>query len=241
MLVFGRVRRVEPSATPVPRVSRTAVNQAARPGPVRPSTITAAAGRGTPAIDLLVRLESRRRLAQVGPSTYFDSLLVETDSVLRRWMMTPVVVAILPEAARIDPGVVATVNRALSVWEATGAVRFRQSQDSGSAQIRVGSTLRFEGDRAGETNLHWTSDGVLHDAWITLSRTDSRGRPMAAPAALVIAIHEIGHALGLSHSGNPDDVMFPTPRVARPSDRDRMTLALLYELPPGIVREKTAP
>ncbi|MGH9391391.1 MAG: hypothetical protein ACRD1Z_17430 [Vicinamibacteria bacterium] len=47
----------------------------------------------------------------------------------------------------------------------------------------------------------------------------------------------MGHALGLPHSGDRNDIMFPTVIAPRPSPRDRATLTLLYSLPPGPLRE----
>ncbi len=55
--------------------------------------------------------------------------------------------------------------------------------------------------------------------------------------ARVIA-HEIGHTLGIfaaDHAGtNPTDLMFSPPSVRRPSQRDRVTVELLYHQQPDI-------
>lgn len=245
MLVFGRARGVEPAAAPgrAPAPAPLAARVVQQPAISPPRPASAAPRSGTPTIDLLARLESRRRLTQAASSTYFDSLFTDTDSVLRRWTgSTPLVVAVLPDSGRLDPGMLEAVRRALVVWEETGVgIRFTLATDSAGANIRIGSIPRFEGDRAGETHLEWTSDGAIHAARITLSRSDAKGRPVPGPAALVVAIHEIGHALGLGHSPSPEDVMYPTPRATRLSSRDRATLTLLYELPLGSLRETSAP
>ena len=51
-----------------------------------------------------------------------------------------------------------------------------------------------------------------------------------------IALHEIGHLLGLDHTGDQTNVMAARVRVRELSIADRATARLLYTLPPGGVR-----
>jgi len=46
-----------------------------------------------------------------------------------------------------------------------------------------------------------------------------------------------GHLLGLGHSDQPEDVMYPTTTVHDLTNRDRRTAGLLYALPPGSVKQ----
>src|SRR5919106_1491997 len=40
---------------------------------------------GTPTLDRLARLAARQQLSREAGSTYLDSLIISTDSVVRRW------------------------------------------------------------------------------------------------------------------------------------------------------------
>ena len=51
-----------------------------------------------------------------------------------------------------------------------------------------------------------------------------------------MALHEVGHLLGLDHTDDATSIMAPTVRVRGLSTADRATVRLLYTLPPGGLR-----
>ena len=240
LLALGRLTRarIEPPPRPAPDAPLQAT-----PTPTSPPQEALDSGASkTPTIDLLARLEGRRRLARAARSTYFDSLFAETDSVVRRWPegnRAPFLVAIPPgDSAQYDAQLLATVSRAVAVWEDAGlGFRFVLTVDTANVRIVVRGAAHLDGERAGQTDLQWTRDGAIRAAQISLARADTRGRQIPEPGRLAVAVHEFGHALGLSHSPNSEDLMFPATQTSKLSRRDRNTVTLLYELPLGTIRE----
>ncbi len=205
----------------------------------------------TPMIDRLARAESRRRIGWAGRAVYLDSAFADPDSTLRRWNERPELrIAVLPPAD--NPALIVEVRAAVREWRAashgmvlidvtdtTGAdvlVQFIERFDSAS-----GSSANDSVGRTGLTLLEWTRHGEVQHALVTLATAEPRGRRLDPAEARGIAMHELGHALGLPHSGDPGDIMYPTVRRPALSARDRATIALLYSLPPGSLREPTTP
>ena len=208
-------------------------------------------GSRTPVIERLARAESRRRIEWAGKAIYLDSAFATPDSVLRRWNEHPEVrVAVL--AALDNPALEAEARAALGEWRLVNlGFTLTEVADTNVADIVVHWIERFDietapvaGDGAGRTGLtevQSNSQGEVGHATVTLAMTDPRGRRLAPLEVRAVAMHELGHALGLPHSADPRDIMYPTVRRATLSDRDRATATLLYALPPGPLREPTTP
>lgn len=86
------------------------------------------------------------------------------------------------------------------------------------------------GAEHGNTTFDIDSSGNLVTAHITLCTTyGPEGKAPSENDLRVTTLHEVGHALGLSHSNSPDDVMFALASHAQAiSARDAQTLEKLY-------------
>ncbi len=116
-------------------------------------------------------------------------------------------------------------------------VRFAEVLDTTGADIVVRWIDRFDIDRAGQTDLTWDQLGRVRRATISLALHSTAGAPLSDPALLSVAVHETGHAIGLPHSPDSNDVMFPSTRTSALSERDVRTAQVLYQLPPGSVKD----
>jgi hypothetical protein len=223
----------------------TVALEPASPAP-HPATETAAepatASSGTPTIDRLARLAVRQQLSRMAGLTYLDSLIASTDSVVRRWpdrTGSPLRVAIIEGGAPgYQPRMAGYVREALGRWEGAGiGAQFTISSDTSGAEIQVRWIDHFDFDRAGQTDLTWDQAGRVRKALILLALRTNTGVTLPDAALLTVAVHEVGHALGLPHSPDPGDVMFPATQTGVLSDRDRRTAQVLYQLPTGPVRD----
>ncbi len=193
-------------------------------------------------LDLLARAEIRRRIRGSAGLTYLNEIVAATsDSVLHRWddrLRTPVRVFLPPGVvANFQAAFLDAVRNAFGRWEEVGVpVRFTLDADSASAEVRFQWRTQFEGGRTGQTDLVWDRDGHLIRGVVTLATFNPDGQPLGLDEMRVLALHEIGHVIGLDHCPDSSDLMFPQMRVRDLSPRDIATALLLYQLPPGPVR-----
>jgi predicted Zn-dependent protease len=184
----------------------------------------------------------KRRLKQAEPGTYIGEVLLTRDSALARWhdrLDRPMRVWIQPSSTikDWDPTFVLQVRAAFMAWSATGIpVHFRFVSDSSRADARVVFIDHFSDPISGKTRWARDDGWWIVDADVTLAVHHDGGETLDPAAVRAIALHEVGHLLGLDHTSDIANIMTPRVRVRELSNADRSTMKLLYTLPPGPVR-----
>jgi hypothetical protein len=184
---------------------------------------------------------SRTTLLASAQGTYIDQVLLDRDSTLERWsprVTTPLKVWI--DSSDVLSGVQAgfpqAVRTAFKDWAGTGIpLRVQYVNTPGAADIRV-RWIEHLNHKTGSTTWRTDRGGWMLAGDITLATHISDGQPLDARGMRAIALHETGHALGLSHSKDPGDVMAPLVHVDAISVTDRNTIQLIYSTTAGPVR-----
>lgn len=187
------------------------------------------------------RLDVLRLIAEHSSGTYIGEMLLQRDSALARWRDRGAPLTVWIQSA---PGIpewsesyAEDVRDAFRKWDALRLpVRFAFIADSAHADVHVTFVDEFDEEVSGRTR--WVRD---EDWWITSAdialAVHHRGGPVLDNVAMkAMTLHEIGHLLGLDHTGDPKSIMASKVRVRSLSNADRATARLLYTLPAGGVR-----
>lgn len=201
------------------------------------SAAAALAGRGAASDD---DRERRRRIRERAPGTYIGELLLQRDSAIVRWRPGAAVRIWIEDRAAVfdwDPALRDEVLGAFADWGTIGLpIRFVVVADLSQADVRVRWTDRFPERISGKTRWSRDDDWWIVDAEITLAVHHDDGDPLGIDATHAIALHEIGHLVGLDHSSDPANIMSPRVRVRELSDADRATARLVYSVRAGALR-----
>jgi hypothetical protein len=129
----------------------------------------------------------------------------------------------------------AMVRSAFTEWCTLGIpLRVVFVSDSSKAQVRVNWVDHFGQDVSGRTTWQYDDAGRIRAGRTTLSTRRADGTPRTDAQLRAIALHEVGHAIGLQHvQGDQTSIMAPRVDVFELSSADRATARLLYSLPPG--------
>ena len=216
------------------------LSSAVHPGQTR----TNVASEGTVGRELTpeARAAVRRQLRERGQGTYIAEMLAERDSALARWHDLngkPLNVWIQP-SSEIDgfrPTFAMGVRDAFLDWDSLRLpVRFAFTPDSAAADVHVTFIDHFDEPISGRTKWARDDDWWIIGGDIVLAVHHHNGNTLDDESMKAMALHEIGHLLGLDHTTDSTSIMAPRVRVRDLSSADRATVRLLYTLPPGAVR-----
>ncbi|MBK6490114.1 MAG: matrixin family metalloprotease [Gemmatimonadetes bacterium] len=206
-------------------------------GVVRASDRPRGASRGTARERSRADVRSRLELSSEG--TYIGEVLAAHDSALARWPdrgALPLRVWIQPMARVRDwtPNHVAIVRDAFIEWGESGVpLAFSFVLDSASADVHVSWIDRFNEPISGKTLWSHDNRWSILEASIVLAVHHRTGELLDTAATRAIALHEVGHLIGLDHTTDTTSIMTPRVRVKVLSPADLATARLLYLLPSG--------
>ncbi|MEZ4575727.1 MAG: matrixin family metalloprotease [Vampirovibrionales bacterium] len=130
------------------------------------------------------------------------------------------------------------VKQAFSRWQQVLGNRFRfaYTNDPRLTDITVEWWQRAQGTEVGLQTLKW-SNNIITEAKINIALWNPKGHVFNSQDIYGIALHEIGHCLGIrGHSDVATDIMYYSMdrRVNDLSDRDINTIRMLYARKPDI-------
>ncbi|MCC7052366.1 MAG: matrixin family metalloprotease [Gemmatimonadaceae bacterium] len=220
------------------------VQQGADAAPAMAPTARASDG-DRAASDSIRRAETRAMLEARGTGTFIGDILELSDSTLQRWpdrRATPLRVFISDQgpgtSGHLRDDYTQAVREAFTIWEGVELpVRFAFVTDSALADITVSWVTDFRGEPVlGRTKVVRDSKFwiVRSDVQLATMRRDNSGQ-LDPTVVRALAIHEIGHGIGLDHAADTTVIMAPKIRARAITLADKATAQLLYAVPPGSV------
>jgi hypothetical protein len=182
-----------------------------------------------------------RRLTDGEAGTYIREIFLQRADNNARWpnrQLEPLRVWVQPQSGLPDfqSEFPELVRQAFDRWTRAGVpVAFTFVVDSARADIPVVWVDRFDMPITGRTR--WTRDQYwwIVGASIELALHHQSGAPLDAEAIRAIALHEVGHVIGLDHTMDERSIMAARVRVSDLSPLDEHTAQLVYSIPPGSV------
>ncbi len=159
--------------------------------------------------------------------------------VVRRWrdFSGPLVVSVpLPRMA--DEATALRLQRAaaagIRLWNGQPFDVVVDLRGNREPHFRVQWIPNLGGAQIGIARTQWSAgEGLTVHSIALVTQSPDRGLPIASSQIRLTAAHEMGHALGLPHSDQARDVMYPMNTASALTARDYRTLEALYALEDG--------
>jgi predicted Zn-dependent protease len=172
---------------------------------------------------------------------------VQTEGSVRvlRWPRETDLIRIwVPEPDGIPPALARDLQRAavrgIQSWNGHPIPLSIRTRATGETpDVTVGWSRIVDEGRLGRAQVEWKRQGgqvEFRVVGFTLAThvPGAMEKVLTPDEVELVAAHEMGHALGLPHSDDPRDVMFPTNTATHLTSRDFRTMEAVYSLPNGV-------
>lgn len=165
------------------------------------------------------QLDETTKRQMLAPRCGMTDAKKNTRTAVSKWQNKPTITwALTNGTAQIDDGRVRTgIQQALDLWSAVIPLNFTEVNPQSGADMQFlfgtknhGDPYPFDGRGTVLAHAFYPSDGRLHfdddELW---ALNDVSKIQQGYVDLLSVAVHELGHSLGLPHSKEQDAIMFP--------------------------------
>ena len=176
-------------------------------------------------------------LQEIVANSYIRGVIAQGD--VTRWNKNSFPLSVYVQTNGVPDYYVSAVKKAYMRWQSVtgGAVSFKFVSSPQNADMKCYFTSDFGNlseDTVGYHQFKYMDDKIA-DSTIKFRLVDQNGKQFQNQVLYNVALHEIGHSLGLAgHSSKSGDLMYPVSKSRNYdfSKRDLTTLKLLYSMVP---------